>query len=389
MTKRRDLPGITLVGLTQRRNTKAFGGAPVVIVNLANHFSRRGFPVEVLIFTRKDVIELPYRFDSDISVRRLTGQSGSVLLAQILSRLMRFRPGRLLAVGNKACRLAVQAARVPVIGCEVWATLHHGLGPEMAGWNDRKRDRRIRFWRRVVSRSRGLIVVSRGVAEEFAAITRVRQDKVHVVYNPVIQPQLAQIALEPIDHPWPLDGGPPIILGVGRLTKEKDFSLLIRAFAQAKAVRPCRLLIIGEGEERDRLVALAAELGVSDSVDLPGFQPNPMPYMQAARLLVLSSPAEGFGNVLVEALYCGTAVVSTDCPHGPREILAGGKYGRLVPVGDPKAMAAAILQTLTEEVDGDRLRVRAMEFSVEHSGDRYLETMGLGTGVDEAKGAVG
>jgi glycosyltransferase involved in cell wall biosynthesis len=114
-----------------------------------------------------------------------------------------------------------------------------------------------------------------------------------------------------------------------------------------------------------------------------------MPYMQAARLLVLSSPAEGFGNVLVEALYCGTAVVSTDCPHGPREILAGGKYGRLVPVGDPKAMAAAILQTLTEEVDGDRLRVRAMEFSVEHSGDRYLETMGLGTGVDEAKGAVG
>jgi glycosyltransferase involved in cell wall biosynthesis len=382
VTNRRDVPGITLVGLTQRRNTKAFGGAPVVIVNLANHFASRGFPVEVLIFTRKEVTGFPFRFDADVSVRRLTGQSGPVLLAQILSCLVRFRPGRLLAVGNKACRLAVQAARVPGIDCQVWATLHHGLGPEMAGWNERKRERRIRFWRRVARRSRGLIVVSRGVAEEFAAITGVPPDKVHVVYNPVIQPQLARLAHEPADHPWLLDGGPPVILGVGRLTREKDFSLLIRAFALANAVRPCRLLIIGEGEERDRLMALAAELGVSDSVDLPGFQPNPLSFMRAARLLALSSPAEGFGNVLVEALYCGTPVVSTDCPHGPREILAGGEYGRLAPVSDPQAMAAAIVETLNEEPDRKRLTARALEFSVEHSGDRYLETMGLSTGVD-------
>jgi glycosyltransferase involved in cell wall biosynthesis len=186
-------------------------------------------------------------------------------------------------------------------------------------------------------------------------------------------------------HPWLTAGGPPVVLGVGRLTAQKDFATLIGAFALVRKRRSARLLIIGEGEERARLLGLVSLLGLRDSVDLPGFEPNPLPSMRAAHLLVMSSTWEGFGNVLVEALYCGTPVVSTDCPHGPREILADGDYGRLVPVRDREALAVAILDTLDEAPDRQKLQRRAADFSVERSGDRYRETLGLtGATIDHA-----
>jgi glycosyltransferase involved in cell wall biosynthesis len=369
--------GIAFVGLTQRENTRAFGGAPVVVVNLANELVGRGIRVDILVFTRRGVTEFPFPFDPRVDVHYLRAQSKAGLSCQVVRHLLRIRPSVMLAVGTKANRLCARATRIPGVGAELWATFHHSLSSEMAGWDSRRCRRRIRLWRRILRRAKGLIAVSRGVANDFVEVTGIDRSKVAVVYNPIIDPGIEARAEESAGHPWLTDSGPPVILGVGRLTEQKDFATLVSAFALVRGQRPSRLLIIGEGEERARLQSLAAMLGVSKAVHLAGFQANPLPFMREARLLVMSSRWEGFGNVLVEALYCGTPVVSTDCPHGPREVLADGDLGRLVPVGDPRALAEAIAKALDEEPDPPRLRAHAQVFSTARSADAYLEKIGL------------
>ncbi|MEA3278429.1 MAG: glycosyltransferase [Pseudomonadota bacterium] len=370
-------PSITIIGLIHREETRAFGGAPLVMANLASHFARRGLAVEVLVFTRPGIREFPFHFDERVRLRLLRAQSRLGLFVQIARALLHSRPDAMIAGGTKANLLAAHATRLPGVTGRLWVMLHHNLSSEMAGWSQRKRARRVRLWRSILPRAAGLITVSEGVADDFVAQTGVSRDKVNVIYNPIVDPVFEERMCEPADHPWFRDAGPPVILGVGRLTAQKDFATLVAAFALVRQRRPCRLLIIGEGEEQERLGQLAAMLGVGELVDLAGFKPNPLPYMRAARLLVMSSRWEGFGNVLVEALYCGTPVVSTDCPHGPREVLADGRYGRLVSVGDPEALAAGIEEALDEEPDSRRLRARAEEFSVASIGDRYLDLLGL------------
>ena len=166
-----------------------------------------------------------------------------------------------------------------------------------------------------------------------------------------------------------------MVLAAGRLTSVKDHATLLRAFARVLCSRPARLLILGVGPERENLLKLADHLGLSQCVDLPGFDPNPFAYMSRSRVFVLPSRYEGFGNVLPEAMACGTPVVSTDCRSGPREILEDGKWGRLVPVGDWRAMAEAILDTLDNPIPSDQLIFRASAFSSDASIDRYLEVL--------------
>jgi glycosyltransferase involved in cell wall biosynthesis len=170
----------------------------------------------------------------------------------------------------------------------------------------------------------------------------------HILPNPVVTPELTSKAAEALDHPWFGAGEPPVVLGVGRFKKQKDFATLIRAFDRVRRKRVARLLILGEGPYRASLEALIAELGLSDQVMLPGFASNPFAYMARAGVFVLSSAWEGMPGALIQAIACGAPVVATDCESGPREILQGGRYGRLVPVGDPAALAEAIQATLEE-----------------------------------------
>jgi glycosyltransferase involved in cell wall biosynthesis len=165
-----------------------------------------------------------------------------------------------------------------------------------------------------------------------------------------------------------------VILAVGRLTAQKDFSTLIRAFAEVRRSCPARLLILGEAEERPALEALVKQLGLEQAVSLPGFVANPYPYMVRAALFVLSSRWEGLPGVLIEALYCGTPAISTGCPSGPREILADGQYGQLAPVGDVQALAQAMLLSLR----GGALRPPQeswQPFELEAVVNQYLNTL--------------
>jgi glycosyltransferase involved in cell wall biosynthesis len=201
-------------------------------------------------------------------------------------------------------------------------------------------------------------------AKDLAYLLGWPQGRVYCIYNPTYDDSILERAKEPVEHPWFQPGEPPIILSVGRLTFQKDYGTLLRAFARVRKELPCRLVILGEGEGRERLEMLAGDLGVENDVDLPGFVENPYRYMARASIFVLSSRYEGLPNVLIEALACGVPIVSTDCLSGPKEILLDGKAGLLVPVGDEKTMAHGILSLLRDQ---DRARHLVME------GQRHLE----------------
>lgn len=217
----------------------------------------------------------------------------------------------------------------------------------------------------------GRIGVSRGVAGEIARFSGLPLNAVRVVYNPVPPPLRSA---EPADDLWQGKPGKRI-LTVGRLKSAKNQALLLEAFAQHARDNEAVLAIVGVGPLADELRAQAARLGIADKVLFPGFRVTPGDWYASADLFVLSSDYEGFGNVLVEALHCGLPVVSTDCPHGPAEILGNGRWGRLVPVGDAEAMATALAESLAAPVDAAAQRARAAEFSVERAVDGYWQAM--------------
>lgn len=220
-----------------------------------------------------------------------------------------------------------------------------------------------------------VIAVSRGVADDLRRNAALPEGLLHVIPNPVLTPKLSLLAGEMITHPWFAKGGGPVIIGVGRLTRQKDFPTLIRAFAKVRSQRECKLVILGEGQDRPALENLAKERGIRDDVDLPGFAGNPYAYMSRSSLFVLSSVWEGSPNVLTEALALGVPSVATDCPSGPREILQDGRFGRLVTVGDPGALADAMLETLAHPPDPIGLKKAVNAYSVEASSRRYLEIL--------------
>jgi glycosyltransferase involved in cell wall biosynthesis len=218
-----------------------------------------------------------------------------------------------------------------------------------------------------------IIAVSNGVAEDLSEYASIPRHRIRVVYNPVITPDLLSQAEEDTHtHPWLESGQPPVIIGMGRLTEQKNFPLLINAFLKLLSKIEARLIILGEGEERDALEYLVRELNLEDKVALPGFVSNPFRYLKQASVFVLSSNWEGLPTVLIEALACGVQVVSTNCPSGPNEILAGGKYGYLTPMEDIESLSEAIHKVLNgqhKKVDHEWLE----QFTLEHSMKMLLE----------------
>lgn len=227
---------------------------------------------------------------------------------------------------------------------------------------------------RLYPQAASIVAVSEGVARSLRGYARIEADKLRVIYNPIASASLTAKAAEPVDHPW-FREATPVVLAVGRLQPQKDPPTLLRAFAQLRSVRPARLVILGAESDPDyraHLEALVDELAIRSDVAFLGFVRNPFAYMARAAVLVLSSRFEGFGNVLVEAMACGTPVVSTDCPSGPAEILDEGVFGPLVPVGDEKALAEAVTRVLTDPPSASRLKQRAACFSVERATQSYL-----------------
>lgn len=356
------------------------GGVERMLVHLIQGFCDQGYAVDLLLVRASSAAldQLP------ASVRCIPLWPGHTLLATFaLARwLRRERPPVLLAVKDRAGRAAVIARALARTKTRLVLRLGTNLSAALSGSSIAQRWLRLTPIRRLYPMIEQIVSVSEGVAEDSAQIARLPRSQIRVIRNPVITPRLAELAAAACPHPWLNETGEiPVIIGAGRLQRQKDFPTLVRAFHLVRRQRACRLLILGGGRGRSALEDLASALGLQlgpdGDLDLPGFQTNLYAWLARADLFVLSSAWEGSPNVLTEALALGIPSVSTDCPSGPRELLADGRYGRLVPVGDSEAMARAMLQTLDAPLRPKILKEAVVDYTQATSTSAYLDAMGL------------
>lgn len=355
------------------------GGAERVMVTLANAITARGFLVDLVLATAQG----PYLKDVSPAVRVIDLKAGRVIKAlfPLVRYLRRERPMSMLSAmghANVVALLARKLARVStrvVVSERGLISGEHALARGLAA--------HLNFWLipLLYPGADGICAVSQVAAQDLATFARLPSQRVQYIYNPFDLARISRLAAEPLNHPWFAPGQPPVLLAIGRMNEAKDFPTLIRAFAQLHQRRAARLVILGEGELRSELEALLLQLNLhADTVQMPGFVANPFAWLARCSLFVLSSRREGLPSALIEAIACGAPVVSTNCLSGPDEILQGGHWGRLVPVGDVDALAQAMAATLdTPPAARHDVRQRAADFEQERAVDAYLCILGLPT----------
>lgn len=318
------------------------GGAERVLVTLANRFAERGHDVQVVLMKPEGALrqELSHAV-SRVDLRTYRTWRTVLPLARYLRRE---RPDVMLSTLSQPNLIAILARRLARVPTRIVVREANIPTREFGGARQLK-DRIVpALIARLYRHADTIVAVSRGVQTDLLRLTRLPETRVPCIYNPVITGSLLRLREEPVEHAWFQHGAPPVVLAIGRLTPQKDFATLLHAFAKVSV--SSNLLILGEGEERAALEQLAKQLGIAERVQMPGYERNPFKYMRRAAVFALSSRYEGLPNALIQAMACGCPVVATDCPSGPREILDGGKYGVLVPVGDVEALAHALTQGL-------------------------------------------
>jgi len=347
------------------------GGGQRVTLHILRGLAERGFAVDLVVARREGALQEQVADDvavRNLGTRRYPGIGIWPSVGPLVGYLRRAEPDALVSGLRYTNTMAVAAGRLtdtPVLPTE-HTTFDRDGGLKTAVT--------ARLARQLFPRATQVVSVSEGIERTLIEHTPLGSDDVTTIYNPVVTPALFEQATEPLDHPWFDDH--EVVLGVGRLEPEKDFESLLRAFERLHTRRPeSRLVILGAGSRADALERVAAELDVADIVDFAGFVGNPYNYMREAAVLALTSRREGLPTVLIEALACGTPVVSTDCPHGPSEILAQGAYGLLTPVGDDDALASALEFALRSSTDRERLRARAADFDAESITEEYVQLL--------------
>ena len=344
-----------------------FGGAERVAINLAEGFAGLGLPTDLVAVSGRG--EFAGQIPPGVRLIDLKASRVILGLPALVNYLRRERPAAVISFMAHAGIVALWARRLSGTSTPIICTLH--TTPAQAARNASKIRNQVMpaLLRAFYPWADELVAVSHGVAKGLSQATGLPLSRIRVIYNPIINAEMIAVARQTPDHPWFSPGEPPVILAVGRLAPAKDFATLIRSFAEVRRRRAARLLILGEGEERPALTALAEELGVADDVALPGFRENALAYMAGSAVFVLSSAWEGLPTVLIEALAAGARVVATDCPSGPREILQEGRFGALVPVGDAAGLGEAILDALERPratVPPDALRPFTRDAAVHH-----------------------
>ncbi|MDR1472640.1 MAG: glycosyltransferase [Synergistaceae bacterium] len=290
------------------------------------------------------------------------------------------KPDVVISFGHSTNCLASWAKLLRGFDFRLVVSERNVFGTRMASDSKFHRLRRIMRARYLYRQADRCVCVSNVVADELVDLGVVPREKTVVIYNPVQDPSSSAEMCAPVDHPWFCGSASPerpIIMSAGRLHKLKGLDTLVTAFSRLRhnSNVDARLVILGDGPDRGRLEVLAKELGLRENTFFAGYVPNIYAYMERASVFVLSSKYEGLPNVLIEAIACGVNVVSTDCPSGPREILADGKWGRLVPIGDADAMAEAISETLRRPLSSEELKKRASYFSTERAVNAYYDVI--------------
>jgi glycosyltransferase involved in cell wall biosynthesis len=344
------------------------GGAERLQLDLAPLFMAAGLKVTFLLGADTGVLQS--QIPPGAEVVSLNAHRQLMSLIPIARYLRRTRPDILVVNTEHPAILALWARRIARSATRVLVCQHNTLSAQgrRPGWQFRMLPSLARLSFPQADR---IVAVSLGVADDLAVNCGIPRGRIDVIYNGVVGSDFARKKAARLEHRW-FGQGMPVVVAAGRFVDQKDFATLITAFKRVLETREARLLLLGDGPLRETLLAQVRSLGIAECVDMPGFCANPVPFLNAASVVVLSSRYEGFGMVLAEALACGTPVVSTDCPHGPAEILEHGRYGRLTPVGDPDALARAILATLSAPPPRDVLQARGNLFSVTSAADQYL-----------------
>lgn len=353
----------------------AGGGTERCFAIVANALAVRGACVTLAL----PKAEGPFLADLHPAVRVLDLGVGPVwrALPGLVRHLRDARPAALLSGLGHANAVAALAHRLARSGARLVLSEHAHVSSVLAEFPGARMRATLALMKLTYPWADRVVTVSDGVGQDLIRHVAVDPGRVVTIHNPVVDDRLRLLFGAEPTHPWLVARDVPVVLAAGRLIAQKDFGTLLEAFAQVRRERMARLIILGEGELRDALALQTERLGIADDVSLPGFDRNPFAAMRAASLFVLSSRFEGLANVLIEAMACGTRVVSTDCPSGPREVLQDGRWGSLVPVGDPAALARAMVAALDDQRPPD-VRSRAADFSDERAVLRYAEVLGLG-----------
>ena len=355
------------------------GGIERALFNLAASFVSRNVRVDFVV---DKTAWTPFTDQLPEGVRLV--DLGATHIGQRPIRLARYlrreRPRAILSANHFSNEVAVFAAWWAGIGTRVMVTEHTTQSVELRSLPTLHPRRLLlpAIAKAAYRRADAVVAVSKGVAQDVESLFGLPSGRVRTIYNAVITPDVVRRSHEPLLHPWFAPGQPPVVLGIGRLELQKDFASLIRAFGEVRAAMDARLVLLGEGSRRAELAALTGQLGLESDVKLDGFVTNPYPYLRQAKVFVLSSAWEGLGNVLIEALACGTPVVSTDCPSGPAEILDGGRFGTLVPVGDAQRLATAILAVLRGTSTPVANASWLEQFTPGVAAQHYIDALGLG-----------
>ena len=344
------------------------GGAERVMVTLANSLVERRFAVDFVLWTEGG--PLRSLLSPKVHVVTLGTYNPVRLVFGFVRFLKTYKPDVVISalfIGNIIAALAKAASRSRT---HLILTEHVAIGTYLQ--YEARRLRRLcvpPLMRLTYLLAQDIVVVSRGAARSLAPVLgKTTSKRITVIYNPI---DLVRIETMAAADDKVASWNVPTIINVGRLIEQKDQQTLIRAFAKVRSRRPCRLVILGEGEKRATLAALAQKLGVGSDVLLPGFIANPYSWMRKSAVFVLSSKFEGLPTVLIEAMQCGIPIISADCASGPAEILEDGQWGKLFLPGDVDTLASAIEDALDGKLVAD-VRQRAADFSIDTAVSRYV-----------------
>ncbi|EME9802032.1 glycosyltransferase [Vibrio alginolyticus] len=350
------------------------GGAERMFVNLANNFASRGFFVDLVLNKRQG--HYLDEVSSQVNVIELGVENSRYAIPKFTFYLLKNRPDRILST-------LFHANLVSIISCALTGNLTRCYIRQENVTKEINKSKSLRsriyfmLTKLLYPFANGFIGISKGVVDDFVGKGLVDSKKSYVVHNPAITDSIDDLSKANITHPW-FSSDYYTFINVSRLNIAKNQSLLIRAFRNVVGVYPrSRLLLVGEGELREDLEKLSIALGLENYIDFVGSQKNPFSWMKKSDCFVFSSSWEGFGNVLVEALYCCGNVISTDCPSGPSEILENGKYGVLVPVDDEDALTFEMIRKVKEDCSkfiGD-CPSSYMRFHIDVISEKYLQVL--------------
>lgn len=322
-----------------------FGGAEKVVISIANGLAEKGHKVDLVLIKREG--QLLDTVSPKVQLIDLKVRKTFLSVWKLRNYLQKHNPDILLSGLDNANIVSSLAMEMANVRTKHIITLHTNLKQSYL----QPRTKLHRFYpaimRKLFPRADHFVAVSECVAIQSGNFLGISNDRIEVIYNPVINRNIKESAMEPVEHPWLKDPRLFTIVSAGRIFEAKDYPTMLRAFAKVLTKYPhARLIILGDGKHsiKEEMKHIIKDEKMEHAVDLFGFVQNPYAFIQKSSLFVLSSKWEGFGNVLVEALYLDTPVVSTACDCGPSEILKNGEFGSLVAVGEPDQLAQAIIE---------------------------------------------